>query len=88
VKNRIEADGELVGVTYFTNNVDRIGMLLALALVDTAHSEVGTELELIWGYDPGPTSTDDATGGFKTLRAKVAPSPYNEYARSGGYRVN
>jgi vanillate/3-O-methylgallate O-demethylase len=87
VKNRIEADGEMVGVTYFTNNVDRIGMLLALALVDTAHSEVGTELELIWGYDPGPTSTDDETGGFKTLRAKVAPSPYNEYARSG-YRVN
>jgi vanillate/3-O-methylgallate O-demethylase len=87
VKNRIEADGEVIGMTYFVNNIDRIGRLLALSIVDTAHSGVGTELAVIWGYDPGPTSADDAPRDFKTLRAQVAPTPYNEFARTG-YRAN
>ena len=31
VKNRVEANGEMVGLTYYTNNIDRLDMLLALA---------------------------------------------------------
>ncbi len=81
VKNRVERDGERVGLTFYTNYIDRLGTLVALALVDNAHAEVGTELQLIWGSHPGPTGPVEPSA-FHTLRAQVVTTPYNDYTRS------
>jgi vanillate/3-O-methylgallate O-demethylase len=85
-KNRVELDGERVGLTFFLNFVDRLGTILALAVVDNAYASVGTELTLIWGSHPGHTASE-APGDFRTLRCRVVPTPYNEYARAA-YRSN
>ncbi len=85
-KNRVELDGSRVGLTFFSNFVDRLGTILALAVVDTAYASVGTELTLVWGSHPGPTA-DVEPEAFRSLRCRVVPTPYNEYARAA-YRSN
>ncbi len=61
-KNRVELDGSRVGLTFFTNFVDRLGTILALAVVDNAYASVGTELTLIWGSHPGPAGERGGRG--------------------------
>jgi len=85
--HRVEADGGLVGTTASTAFVDPLGTLLSLALVDVDHAEPGTEVEIVWGAHPGPGTAPDAEFGFPRLKAIVAPSPYDEYARTS-YRKN
>jgi len=83
---RIEADRELVGVTFYTTHVARLGTVLALSLVDNAHAVPGTEVELVYGEHPGDGTNPDANLGLPRLRATVQPAPYNEYARTS-YRA-
>ncbi|HVW18489.1 MAG TPA: hypothetical protein VHB30_09585 [Solirubrobacteraceae bacterium] len=79
---RIEAGGELAGITFYTGHIDRLGTILALSLVDEEHARPGTEVELVYGEHPGLGTAPDADLGFARLRATVQPSPYNEYART------
>ena len=80
-QHRVESDAGLVGVTQMTASIDPIGRLLALALVDRAHAEPGTEVEVVWGEHPGPETAPDADLGFPTIHAEVQPAPYDAHAR-------
>ena len=79
---RIESGGVLVGITFYTAHIARLGQVLALSLVDNAFAEPGTKVELAWGEHPGGDVDPDADLGFPRLRATVQPAPYNEYART------
>ena len=79
---RIEVEGELVGVTFYTAHIARLGRILSLSLVANEHAEPGTLVELVYGSHPGGDVAPDADLGFPRLRATVQPSPYNEYART------
>ncbi|GAA1698076.1 aminomethyltransferase family protein [Microbacterium sediminicola] len=79
---RIEAGGELVGMTFWTSNIAPIGTVLALSLVDAAHATPGTQVEVVWGEHPGHGTAGDADLGFPRIRATVQTSPYDEYART------
>ena len=81
-RHRIEAGGELVGVSFYTAHIDRLGRILALSLVDNAHAAPGTQVEVVWGSHPGGDVAPDADLGFPRLRATVQTSPYNEFART------
>jgi vanillate/3-O-methylgallate O-demethylase len=78
---RIEADRELVGVTFYTTHVDRLGSVLALSLVDSPHAVPGTQVEVIYGDHPGAGTDPEADLGLPRVRATVQPTPYNEFAR-------
>ncbi len=86
-RHRIELDGELIGVTFYTTHIARLGRILALSLIDGEHAEPGTPVDLVYGSHPGGDVPPDADLGFPRLRATVQPSPYNEYARTK-YRAN
>ncbi|MBB3927121.1 hypothetical protein GGR43_002844 [Sphingobium jiangsuense] len=50
--------------------------------MDERYAEPGTQVEVLWGEHPGPGTPADADLGFPRIRATVAPSPYNEHART------
>ncbi|MDN3312111.1 aminomethyl transferase family protein [Microbacterium oryzae] len=84
---RIERNGALAGMTFWTSNIAPVGTVLALSLVDHAAAEPGTEVELVWGQHPGHGTDGDADLALPRLRATVRPSPYDDFARTG-YRSN
>jgi len=86
-RHRIEQDGALVGMTFWTANISPVNRLLGLSLVDNAAAAPGTEVEVVWGEHPGHGTASDADLGFARLRATVQASPYNEYARTA-YRLD
>lgn len=82
-RDRVEVNGELVGLAMYTAHFPAHGTLLSLALVDKQHAAPGTEVDVVWGDHPGPGAPADAHRDFPRIRATVQPSPYDQYARSG-----
>jgi vanillate/3-O-methylgallate O-demethylase len=85
-RDRVEIDGELVGLAMYTANFPAHGTLLSLALVDKQHAEPGTEVTISWGEHPGAGAPADAHKEFPRIRAIVQPSPYDQVARTS-YRA-
>jgi vanillate/3-O-methylgallate O-demethylase len=85
-RNRVEAGGELAGFTYQTATLDPAGTILSLSLVDTRHAAPGTEVTVVWGDHPGAGTDPGADLGFPSIRAIVAPAPYDAHARTA-YRA-
>ena len=86
-RHRVETSAGLVGVTMQTASIDPAGTLLAQTLIDAAHAEPGTEVEVVWGEHPGTGTDPEADLGFPRVRATVQPSPYDRHARTE-YRRN
>lgn len=84
---RIEHNGELVGMTFWSSNIGPLNRVLSLSLVDHAAAQPGTQVEVVWGQHPGHGTAPEADLGLPRLRATVQPSPYDEFARTG-YRAN
>jgi len=81
-RHRVERDGVLVGMTCHIASIAPANATLGLALVLEEHASPGTAVEVVWGEHPGPGTDPDAELGFPRIRATVAPSPYNEFART------
>lgn len=86
-RHRVERNGRLVGMTFWTANIAPVKRMLSLALVDHVAAAPGTEVEVVWGEHPGHGTAPDADLGFARIRATVQLSPYNEYARTA-YRAS
>lgn len=84
---RVEREGVLQGMTFWTSNIAPVGTVLSLAVVDHAVATPGTQVEVAWGDHPGHGTASDADLGFPRIRATVQTSPYDEYARTA-YRAN
>ncbi|GAA3918401.1 aminomethyltransferase family protein [Microbacterium invictum] len=84
---RIERDGRLQGMTFWTSNIAPVGTVLSLALVDHSVAAAGTRVEVVWGEHPGHGTAPEADLGFPRIRATVQNSPYDEFARTA-YRAN
>ena len=65
--DRVEVDGNVVGVSTSRGYSYYFREMLSLCVVDVAHGVVGTELTVIWG-EPGHAQ--------KSIRATIAPAPY------------
>ncbi len=79
---RLEANGKPVGMSFQTGLIGPLNRILSLALIDVEYAAPGTELTFVWGEHPGPGNDPDGDFGFRRLKATVAPSPYNEHART------
>ncbi|GAA3339291.1 aminomethyltransferase family protein [Curtobacterium pusillum] len=84
---RIEAKGELAGMTFWTATIGPLGTILALSVIEDAFAEPGSEVEVVWGEHPGAGTAADADLGFPRIRATVQPSPFDSFARTQ-YRAN
>ena len=79
--DRVEIDGELVGVSTDKSYVYQERKMLSLALVDVEHAEPGTEVTIVWG-DPEDNDNRRVEEHVQTeVSATVAPSPYGEDKR-------
>lgn len=88
--DRVERDGELVGLSMYTGYSYNERSMLSLGVLDRA-LEVGDEVTVIWGEPEGgsekPTTERHRQIG---IRAEVAPVPYADYAReryASGWRT-
>jgi vanillate/3-O-methylgallate O-demethylase len=79
---RVEANGEMVGMTFQTGLIGPLDTVLSLALVDADFAEPGTQLDFVWGEHPGPGTAPEAHEAFPRARVTVAASPFNEHART------
>jgi vanillate/3-O-methylgallate O-demethylase len=83
-KDRVEIGSELVGVSEYTASLSMYDTVHSLAIIEDKYAEPGTEVEVVWGQNPGPTeAAGGASDSFERIRATVAPAPYHEYARTG-----
>lgn len=73
--DRVERDGELVGLSLFTGYDVNERALLSLGVIETAHAEPGTSVTLVWG-EAGSPKANVERHVEKKLRATVAPAPY------------
>lgn len=74
-----------IGALTGLSDIEQVAVLnriLSLALIDAEYAAPGTELTFVWGEHPGPGNDPDGDFGFQRLKATVAPSPYNEHART------
>ena len=81
-KDRIEVEGELVGVSEYSTYMAPAGEIHSLAIIDNGHAETGTEVVILWGQHPGPGAGPDYKADFAQIRATVHPAPYTDYART------
>jgi len=81
-QDRVEVDGAMIGLSLYTVNFPAHGTILSLALVDSEHAKPGTEVSVAWGDLPVGADSDEAHRGLPRIRATVAPSPYNDFART------
>jgi len=80
-------DGRLVGISMDCGYLYNDKAMVSLATIDTALSEPGTEVVVVWGEDPNSTKPQVEPHTQIHIRATVAPAPYVQYAR-GEYRSN
>lgn len=80
--DRVEKDGELVGISRSRSYHWDVRGVLSLCSIDMGYSEPGTEVTLIWG-EPGGTTPNPTIEDHTqtTIKATVKPAPYIEDKR-------
>jgi syringate O-demethylase len=84
--DRVLAGGKDIGRTAFTGYSANERAILALATVDSAYAEPGTEVTVLWGESPNTAKPTVEHHVQVELRATVEPAPITEYARTA-YRA-
>jgi vanillate/3-O-methylgallate O-demethylase len=73
---------KIVGLSTYTGYTYNERAMISLAMIDIAHSEIGTELTLVWGEEGrGSTKPTVERHSQAEIRAKVAAAPFAEAAR-------
>jgi vanillate/3-O-methylgallate O-demethylase len=80
--DKVVKDGQTIGVSTYTGYTYNERAMISLAIVDTKHSEPGSEVTLVWGEE-GRGSSKPTVERHKQveIRATVAAVPYAEVAR-------
>lgn len=80
--DKVLKDGKVVGVSTYTGYTYNERVMLSLGVLDARHSEVGTEVAIVWGEENGGSSKPTVERHTQaTIRATVASVPYAEVAR-------
>jgi len=79
--DKVTNGGQTVGVSTWSGYSYNERAMLSLAMIDPAHSKLGTELTLVWGE--GESRRPPVEPHKQTeIRVRVAPVPYSEVART------
>ena len=75
-------NGKTIGVSTYTGYTYNERAMISLAVLDSRHSEVGTEVTIVWGEeDRGSSKPTVERHAQIEIRATVASVPYTEVAR-------
>jgi glycine cleavage system aminomethyltransferase T len=81
--DKVTKDGKTIGISTWSGYSFNEKSMLSLAIVDTAYSEPGTEITLVWGEENGGSKKATVERHKQTeVRVKVGPVPYSEIART------
>jgi vanillate/3-O-methylgallate O-demethylase len=78
--DRVEKDGEMVGISKYPGYLTYERELLSLGVIDTEYSTPGTEVSFVWGEENSKKSRVERHVE-KTIRATVAPCPFANRGR-------
>ena len=80
--DKVLKGGKAVGLSTYTGYTYNERAMVSLAMIDVEHSELGTELTLVWGEE-GRGSSKPTVERHKQIeiRATVGPVPYAQQAR-------
>jgi vanillate/3-O-methylgallate O-demethylase len=81
IADRVLVDGEDVGVATMRGYSYYFREMLSLCTIDAEHSDVGTEVTVLWGEGHDPASPTVEDHAQKEVRATVARTPYKEDRR-------
>lgn len=77
--DEVRKDGDHVGLSKYFGYTYNERSVLSLALIDTAHSEIGSEVSVVWGEPGGSSPNPKVESHVQTeITATVAPVPYVE----------
>jgi vanillate/3-O-methylgallate O-demethylase len=80
--DKVLKNGQTVGVSTYTGYTYNERAMISLAVVDTEHSKLGTQLTLVWGEEGRGSSKPTVERHAQAeIRATVAAVPYAEVAR-------
>jgi len=80
--DKVLKDGKTIGVSTYTGYTYNERAMISLAVLDSQHSEVGTEVTVVWGEENRGSSKPTVERHVQTeIRATVASVPYTEVAR-------
>jgi vanillate/3-O-methylgallate O-demethylase len=80
--DKVLKNGKVVGLSTFSSYSYNERAMLSLAIVDTAFSDVGTEVTMVWGEENGGSSKPTVERHKQIeIRATVGPVPYAQQAR-------
>ena len=82
--DKVLKNGRLVGLSPYTGYTYNERALVSLAILDADHSDVGSEVTLVWGEEHGGSTKPTVERHAQAeIRAVVAPTPISEVARVG-----
>jgi len=89
--DKVLKNGKMIGLSTFSSYSYNERSMLSLGIVDSEHSEVGTQVTLVWGEEGGgsPKPTVERHRQIE-IRATVGPVPYGQQARetyASGWRT-
>jgi len=80
--DKVLKNGKLVGLSTFSSYSFNERAMLSLGVMDSEHSEVGTEVTVVWGEEGGGSSKPTVERHRQIeIRATVGPVPYGQQAR-------
>jgi vanillate/3-O-methylgallate O-demethylase len=80
--DKVVKGGRTVGLSTYTGYTYNERAIVSLAMIDVEHSDLGTELTLVWGEEKRGSSKPTVERHVQTeIRATVAPAPISEVAR-------
>ncbi|MEX0590521.1 MAG: aminomethyl transferase family protein [Xanthobacteraceae bacterium] len=80
--DEVRRNGKRIGLSTYTGYTVNERAMISLAVLEAAHSELGTEVALVWGEEGRGSSKPTVERHVQTeIRATVAPAPISEVAR-------
>jgi glycine cleavage system aminomethyltransferase T len=80
--DKVMKNGKRIGISTWIGYSSNEGKMLTLAILNNEHANIGNDVTLVWGEQPGTGSKATVEAHVQMeIRATVAPLPYAEVAR-------
>ena len=81
--DKVTKSGKTIGISTWVGYSANEGQSLTLAILDSAHATIGSEVTFVWGEENGGTTKPTVERHEQVeIRAIVSPVPYSEVART------
>jgi vanillate/3-O-methylgallate O-demethylase len=80
--DKVLKNGKPVGISTYTGYTYNERTMVSLAIIDNEHSDVGSEVTVVWGEEKGGSSKPTVERHMQAeIRATIVPTPISEVAR-------